>query len=469
MPGESVGLSRSAVTACETFMRMTVPTSRGAVRTARDAGLPHDISLAGVNAFVAPLDRATSADPDASRDCSAQVQPSAQITVEIACGNRLSAIDADWRDLTTRADACNVFMHPQLLGRAGDTNAGRRHIALLAWQSLGDAQRLVGLWAFAIRRAPQSALPVSVLSAPPVPHGYLATPVVDRDHLDAALAAMLDRIAGDGRLPRIVALDAMGADGATMQALARVLAARRSTPCFFGRTQRPKLASQLDGKQYLEQALSGSTRKKLRQQRRKLGEKGALESQRIAEPEAVCAAFEEFLRLEASGWKGQQGTALLNDAADAAFARAMIAELALRGEAEIHALTLDGRPVSMQIVLHAGPAAFTWKTAYDETAQDFSPGMLLFEDYTAAFLADGRIGHVDSCAFDDSGYMAAWRERQAIAHLWFDARRGGSLGFDAVARIQKGFLWLRAHTKALYLASKHRRWRLAFRGITRSA
>lgn len=459
MPGESVRLSRSTVTACEKFLSMTAPISRGAVRTVRDARLPHDISLAGVNAFVAPLDCATSADPDASRDCSALIQLSAQITVEIACGNRLSEIDADWRDLTKRADASNVFMHPQLLRRAGDANAGRRHVALLAWQSLGGAQRLVGLWGFAIQRAPQSVLPVLVLSAPPVPHGYLATPVVDRDHLDATLAAMLDRIAGAGRLPRIVALDAMGADGATMQALLRVLAARRSTPCFFGRTQRPKLASQLDGKQYLEQALSGSTRKKLRQQRRKLGEKGALESQRIAEPEAVRAAFEEFLRLEASGWKGRQGTALLNNATDAAFARAMIAELARRGEAEIHALALDGRPVSMQVVLHAGPAAFTWKTAYDETLHDFSPGMLLFEDYTAAFLADDRIGYVDSCAFDDSGYMAAWRERQAIAHLWFDARRGGSLGFDALARIHKGILRLRTHTKAIYLAYKRRRRR----------
>lgn len=459
MSGESVGLSGGAVTACEKFLNMTASTSRGAVRTARDAGLPHDISLAGVNAFVAPLDGGTYADVDARRDSSARLQPSAPITVEIACGDRLSEIDAGWRDLVARADAPNVFMHPELLRRAGDADAGRRHIALLAWQSLGDAQRLVGLWAFAIRRAPQSIVLVPVLSAPPVPHAYLATPVVDRDHLDATLAAMLDRIAGDGRLPRIVALDAMGADGATMQALLRVLAARRSAPCFFGQAQRPKLASQLDGKQYLEQALSGSTRKKLRQQRRKLGEKGALESQCIAEPDAVCAAFEEFLRLEASGWKGRQGTALLNDATEAAFVRAMIAALAQRGEAMIYALTLDRRPVSMQIVLHTGPAAFTWKTAYDEALHDYSPGMLLFEDYTAAFLADKRIGHVDSCAFDDSGYMAAWNERQTIAHLWFDARRGGSIGFEVLARIHKGYLWLRAHTKALYLLHKRRRRR----------
>lgn len=419
--------------------------------------MPHDLSLTGVNAFVAPVEREPYAELEASRGRSARVQPAAGITVELASGARLCEIDADWRDLTARADAPNVFMHPQLLRHAGDAHAGTRHVALLAWQDCAGSHRLAGVWAFAIGRAPQSMLPVPVLSAPPVPHAYLATPVIDRECIDQALHAMLDRIAGDGRLPRIVALDAMGADGATMQALMRVVAARGSASCVFGQPLRPKLASPLDGKRYLEQALSGSTRKKLRQQRRKLGEKGALESRCIREPEAVRTAFEDFLRLEASGWKGRQRTALLNDAADAAFARAMIAELAAQGEAAIHALTLDGRPVSMQIVLRAGAAAFTWKTAYDETLHDFSPGMLLFEDYTAALLADDDIDYVDSCAFDDSGYMATWRERQAIAHLWFDARRGGSLAFAALTRMQKGFLRLRGRAKTLYLAGKHGR------------
>ena len=51
----------------------------------------------------------------------------------------------------------------------------------------------------------------------------------------------------------------------------------------------------------------------------------------------------------------------------------------------------------MQLVVRAGTAAFTWKTAYDERFRDFSPGMLLLEDYTAALLADERIAFADSC------------------------------------------------------------------------
>jgi hypothetical protein len=83
---------------------------------------------------------------------------------------------------------------------------------------------------------------------------------------------------------------------------------------------------------------------------------------------------------------------------------------------------------------------------------DFSPGMLLLEDYTAAFLADRSIAFVDSCAYDDSGFMSVWSERQAIANVWLDARRGKSIAFAILMRLQEGYLALRAVAKKAYLA-----------------
>jgi CelD/BcsL family acetyltransferase involved in cellulose biosynthesis len=136
----------------------------------------------------------------------------------------------------------------------------------------------------------------------------------------------------------------------------------------------------------------------------------------------------------------------------------MVADLARGGAASVHALHLDGKPVSTQIVLRAGPVAFTWKTAYDEAMHDFSPGMLLLEDYTKAFLADAQIARVDSCAFDESGFMAAWSERQDIAQVWIDARPGGSWRFVMFCRLQKALFGLRAVAKQKYL-SWRRKWK----------
>jgi CelD/BcsL family acetyltransferase involved in cellulose biosynthesis len=375
------------------------------------------------------------------------------ITVEIADVAQLAGLRPCWIDLLARADVPNALMDPAVVRAAAEVFPEAQIQALLAWKPRTNGQRqLAGIWAFSVGRPHQSAFPVRALIMPPGPHRYLATPVIDRACLDETLHAMLDALAADPKLPKIAALDAMGTDSLTMAALERVLAARGTSPCILEQFRRPKLASELDGKSYLEKALSSSSRKKLRQHRRRLAEKGALTTVVATEPESVRQALEDFMRIEASGWKGRQGTALLCDAGTAAFMRNAIAKMAELSCASIHALYLDQRPVSMQIVVRAGTVAFTWKTAYDEEFHDFSPGMLLLEDYTAAFLADKSIASVDSCAHDDSGYMSAWTERQSVADLWIDARRGGSLTFQILSGLQKHYRAMRALTKSAYLA-----------------
>lgn len=418
--------------------------------------MPHDALLLDAKSRVVSDARepqpAVIASLDDARTDHTPRSHAADIMVEIASGERLAELQADWDALVARADAPNVFMNPLLVKLVSETDPSRRRVVLLAWHTVDGRRRLAGVWAFAVRRPPQSILPVDVLAAPAMAHGYLATPVIHRDRLDITLAAMLTAIVNEPSLPNIVALDAMTADGATMQALRSALAARGSAPCVLAEAERPMLASDLDGKRYLEQAISSGSRKKLRQHRRRLAENGTLEYKVLTAPAEVERGLEDFLALEAAGWKGRQGTALASDPADAAYARAMIAALAARGEAAVHALTLDGRPVSLQLVLRAGSTAFTWKTAYDEARRDFSPGMLLFEDYTAAFLADPAIARVDSCAYDETSFMSAWRARQAVATVWFDARPGGSFAFTMLTRPQRAYLRARGAAKAAYLA-----------------
>lgn len=372
----------------------------------------------------------------------------ATISVERADAVRLATIDSEWRDLVARTDEPNVFMNPAILQLAGDSC-----VTLLAWSG---ERRLMGVWAFAIARHP--VLPVKLLRSPALPYSYLATPVLDRTAAHAVITGMLDFVASDRALPKTISLDPMRPDGAAMQALAVALADRKSVPCLLQQGRRPVLASNLDAKQYFEKALSSSTRKKLRQHRRRLEEKGKLESHIYIAAADVSQAFEDFLTLEASGWKGRTGTALLCDPAEATLVRSMVTALAQRGDAWVHALSQNGKAIAAQVVLRAGATAFTWKTAYDETLGDYSPGMLLLEDYTAAFLADKSIERVDSCSLDDNGFMSAWSERQDVAHILTDVRPNGSLSFTIAAGFYKAFLQARAAAKDIYLRGR-RHWK----------
>ena len=279
------------------------------------------------------------------RTLARQPRAVATVAIEVAAGARLGELQAAWRDLLARADVANVFMHPSLAALdACDPNT--RVVTLLAWREHEGRRHLAGTWTFGIRQAPRSIIPISTLTAPAFAHVFLGSPVIDRDMLEATLTAMLDHIADDPRLPNILALDDMRADSATMQALKRVLAARGSKPCIMRRSSRPMLASRRDAKSYFETALSASSRKKLRQHRRRLAEQGAIESIKITELGTLSHAVEDFLTLEAAGWKGRKHTALLCNPADANFARQLVSTLAPQGDAWIHAITLDRRRVT---------------------------------------------------------------------------------------------------------------------------
>ena len=387
-----------------------------------------------------------------SRPARAETRTAATVSVEIADSRRLSTLQSEWAELVQAADCQNVFMNPGLIQAIADSNRDVSYLALLAWKSVGERRKLVGVWAFARTRPPRSALPFRVLTTPLSQHSYLATPVIDRDYLDETLDCMLDAAAKAAGIANILALDMMATEGRTYDALVRVVKRRGGALCIVDESQRPKLASELDGKAYLQEALSSSTRKKLRQYRRRLSEQGTLSYMVAAEPDAIKRDLESFLVMEASGWKGSQRTAILSDAAEAQFMRQTVATLAATGSVTIHSLRLDGKPVSMQIIARCGGAAFTWKTAYDEQFREFSPGVLLLEDYTNTLLADRSIAFVDSCSFDDNSFMSAWQQRQPVAEVWVNPRRGASLSFVVLSRAQKAYRQARTSAKAALAA-----------------
>ena len=79
--------------------------------------------------------------------------------------------------------------------------------------------------------------------------------------------------------------------------------------------------------------------------------------------------------------------------------------------AELDALTVDGRPVAMGIVLRSRDRAFFWKIAYDEAFAAQSPGVQLALETTQIQEAD------KSCWLCLAG-------RAARPVGWLDARSG---------------------------------------------
>lgn len=206
-------------------------------------------------------------------------------------------------------------------------------------------------------------------------------------------------------------------EGPLYRALTRVLADQSRSAAVVHRKERAMLRSHLAPEDYFEQSLSGKKRKELRRQFNRLSEEGELSLIRQADELGVGEWADAFLALEAAGWKGKEGSAMLNDPGTEGLLRAALAGAAARGRLERLTLALDGTPIAMLANFLTNPGAFSYKTAFDERYARFSPGVLLQRE-NLALLDRAEIEWCDSCAAQDHPMIDhIWRERRQIVRV----------------------------------------------------
>jgi CelD/BcsL family acetyltransferase involved in cellulose biosynthesis len=107
--------------------------------------------------------------------------------------------------------------------------------------------------------------------------------------------------------------------------------------------------------------------------RRRLEQEGEV----VLEVEESSEKLEEGLRLEGSGWKEVEHTAILSRADTTSFYREIAEWAAERGWLRLCFLRLGGRPLAFQLALEHGGAHYFVKGGYDPEFHAFSPGKLL--------------------------------------------------------------------------------------------
>ncbi|HEU4804458.1 MAG TPA: GNAT family N-acetyltransferase, partial [Nitrobacter sp.] len=285
-----------------------------------------------------------------------------------------------WDDLVRRASS-NVFMNPAALTVANETGFARIQV-LLAWDDSTGSRRLVGIWAFQVRRI--SRFWPALLEALPYNYAFLSSPVVDPAFVEDVIPAFLSAIRDSSLLPRVISLKSLDAEAPSFETLVNTLTKQGSAQLRLSESVRPVATPEVGVKR------SGSTRKKLRQDWNRLSATGTVDivNNRTSD---TRKAFETFLELEAGSWKGARGTALLCSATDVAFARQMVDALAERGNASVALLRVDGRAIAAQVLMYCGTTAYTWKTAFSPDYAKFSPGALLIDRITDDLFSSAEI------------------------------------------------------------------------------
>ena len=182
--------------------------------------------------------------------------------------------------------------------------------------------------------------------------------------------------------------------------------------------ERAWLRAGLSYEDHLADALRGKKRKELRRQRARLEETGALTEEVRTDAEGLATWTDDFLALEAEGWKGEAGTAMARREAEAAFLREMLAGAAAAGVLRRFALRREGRAVALVIgLMGRGPGLYTYKIAHDPGLARYSPGVMAMLMVTRHVLGNG-CAFADSCAAEGHPMIdSLWRDRRVL-HDW---------------------------------------------------
>jgi hypothetical protein len=155
---------------------------------------------------------------------------------------------------------------------------------------------------------------------------------------------------------------------------------------------------------YVAEWTSGKSRANLARRRRALSRSIGADV-RCVDRAAVDPghAIEQFLHLEASGWKGRSGIAVLCKLGHDEFLRDVAARFAAQGRLMLLSLEAGERVLAQNIALIGASGLFGLLKAYDETYRHYGPGALLDLDLLEWFHAREDLEWLDSCARADAG------------------------------------------------------------------
>ena len=210
---------------------------------------------------------------------------------------------------------------------------------------------------------------------------------------------------------------------------------------------RAMLRSEAGYEPYVQGTLRAKKRKELRRLRARLAEVGEVGEATFSPGDDLAAWTEDFLALEAAGWKGEAGTAMGAREAERAYLGLLLEGARDAGALRLFRLTLGGRPAAMVIGLLGGAGGgrggglYTYKIAHDPSLARYSPGVMVMLSVTRHVLGSEEIAYADSCAKEGHRMIEQlWAERRTL-HDWLvptnAAGRAACAGLVALGKARR--------------------------------
>ena len=136
---------------------------------------------------------------------------------------------------------------------------------------------------------------------------------------------------------------------------------------------------------------------------------------------------DQFLALEAMGWKGQQGTAMAASQSQAMFLKEAMIELACENRLMGLTMRVDGMPIAMKTNFLTHRGGFAFKICFHPDWGKYSPGAILEKINVTKLHESENVQWMDSCAVPDHPMInSLWPDRRMLQSLALATGRLGS-------------------------------------------
>ncbi|MGL4729360.1 MAG: GNAT family N-acetyltransferase [Bosea sp. (in: a-proteobacteria)] len=328
---------------------------------------------------------------------------------------------------------------------------------------LRNSQRLLGIIALESARLP--VLP-GALHSFVTPYHPVGVPLIDRRHAAAVIERTLQWCAEQAEPLNSISGETLGLAGIVWRKLpldGPFAAVLRQIAAQSGRGlrtldeyQRPVLL----GNQSVESPQDSAATKPSRNLRKLVKRLHELGTLRLAEantkPE-INQALEALMVLEAASWKGERGSAMVQDTRISCFIRSTVRQMAARGQASIITMASGETPIAAALILEAQGVYFCFKIAYDPAFAKYSPGMILAHEIGMRLSARPGFRYADSCVDNADSFMSrVWQDRACFGDMMIDLQGHATPAASAMQMREQLRRRVRASAKAIYHQLYHR-------------
>ena len=282
------------------------------------------------------------------------------------------ALEAEWNDAVERAHVPHPFLRHEWVRTWWDSFQGGRQLHVVV---VRDAGRIVGIAPLMRETATSYGLPIRRLALLANDHTP-RTDILVAGNADEVYRAIWQTLREDIDQWDVVQLTQLLKGSPTIPALTRLAAAdslpigtwkSSDSPCL-------ELAGTWDS---YWASLSAKFRSNVRNRLSRLKQIGEPELEILSEKTEIARACEDAWRLEASGWKDQEGTSICSDPAVRGFYTLLAERAADRGWLRLVFLTVGGRRIAVSYSAIYDGRLFLLKTGHDREFHTCSPFKVL--------------------------------------------------------------------------------------------